>query len=239
MVDVIANTLRRCGVENIQLMDDHTSAPDSFAKQLLESALHNQLLDSNLGELATDVDLAMLYTLNRSYLSADIEALLEDGWWVICDRWYYSTIAYQATHAGGGGNCVLNPDQVLALQYDLDIIEPDLVIHLDVDSESAYDRGKIRGQRTVPHGRTHLDVRRAYLWCMREALDQGVEWAYLNTSHYPVDFNAGSLASFLTQWYSGSLVPVSPDSHLSAVEAAGRSLDSDPCVNNQPSRPAA
>jgi len=44
--------------------------------------------------------MAMLFSADRQEHSIMIESWLEDGWWCVCDRYYWSTYAYQVAMTG-------------------------------------------------------------------------------------------------------------------------------------------
>ena len=79
---------------------------------------------------------AALFAASRAQLAAEIIApALADGRWVISDRSYYSSLAYQ----GGGRN--LGVDAVRRLNETvLDGVLPDLVVVLDIEPEVGFAR---------------------------------------------------------------------------------------------------
>ena len=79
---------------------------------------------------------AALFAASRAQLAAEVVApALADGRWVISDRSYYSSLAYQ----GGGRD--LGVDAVRRLNETvLDGVLPDLVVVLDVEPEVGFAR---------------------------------------------------------------------------------------------------
>ena len=79
---------------------------------------------------------AALFAASRAQLAAEIIApALADGRWVISDRSYYSSLAYQ------GGGRRLGVDAVRRLNETvLDGVLPDLVVVLDVEPEVGFAR---------------------------------------------------------------------------------------------------
>lgn len=75
--------------------------------------------------------LALLFTADRMQHMGDIRRALDSKRHVICERYYHSTVAYQAA-------------QGVKRQWLLDInsfcLKPDMVFLLDLDSESAQKR---------------------------------------------------------------------------------------------------
>ena len=72
-----------------------------------------------------------------------IQKMLASGFDVICDRYYYSSMAYQGT--------VTDPDWVERINLDCpEIRRPDLCVFLDVDYE--------RCRRRMEEGRAFLEI---------------------------------------------------------------------------------
>lgn len=100
------------------------------------------------GELKkSDCEIATLFTLDRIAHNKDpengIEALLKAGHTVICDRYYYSTLAYQGS--------VTSYPWVRSLNLDCpEIRRPDLCIFLDLTPEQSLQR--------ISKGREKLEI---------------------------------------------------------------------------------
>ena len=100
------------------------------------------------GELKkSDCEIATLFTLDRIAHNKDpengIEALLKAGHTVICDRYYYSTLAYQGS--------VTSYPWVRSLNLDCpEIRRPDLCIFLDLTPEQSLQR--------ISRGREKLEI---------------------------------------------------------------------------------
>lgn len=79
---------------------------------------------------------AALFAASRAQLAAEVIApALDDGHWVISDRSYYSSLAYQ------GGGRALGVDAVRTLNETvLDGVLPHLVIVLDIEPEIGFAR---------------------------------------------------------------------------------------------------
>ena len=86
-----------------------------------------------------------------------IGVLLEKGMDVICDRYYYSSMAYQG--------CVSDPDWVFHINVDCpEIRKPDLCVFLDLDDETCLRRmeqGRAY-QEIYENENTLIAVRRRY-----------------------------------------------------------------------------
>jgi dTMP kinase len=103
---------------------------------------------TELGERVRDIVLdsdhvdkwaeVFLFAAQRAQLARDvIQPALEDGAWVISDRSYYSSIAYQGRARGLGEARVRQINEI-----GLEGIEPDHVFVLEVDPDTALGRQK-------------------------------------------------------------------------------------------------
>lgn len=89
----------------------------------------------------TGAQMAALFVLDRIGHSAEIEALLAAGNDVICDRYYYSSLAYQGS--------ICDYEWVRHMNCDCpDILHPDLCIFLDLPPTVALSRITGRGAVT-------------------------------------------------------------------------------------------
>lgn len=95
----------------------------------------------------SDCEIAMLFTLDRIAHNIDAEQgirrMLEDGYDVICDRYYYSSLSYQ------GG--VTDYEWVKSMNLNCpEILRPDLCIFLDLTPEQSLER--------ITAGRDRLEI---------------------------------------------------------------------------------
>ena len=92
------------------------------------------------GELQkTPEELALLFTLDRVEHNKEIEQALASGKTVLCDRYYYSTIAYQGAAAGF--------DWVKGMNLSCPKIRtPDLCVFLDLSPDESIRRISARGE---------------------------------------------------------------------------------------------
>ena len=89
----------------------------------------------------TGAQMAALFVLDRIGHSREIEALLESGADVICDRYYYSSLAYQGS--------ICDYEWVRHMNCECpDIIHPDLCVFLDLSPSAALARIRRRGEAT-------------------------------------------------------------------------------------------
>lgn len=118
-------------------------------------------------------ELASLFVLDRIGHNIDpvsgINRMLEDGYDVICDRYYYSSLAYQGSET--------DFDWVLHMNTRCpEIRRPDLCIFLDLDPEHCMERiAARRGDREIYEELEKLKRIRAAFLKILEAIDDRVE----------------------------------------------------------------
>ena len=102
---------------------------------------------------------ALLYAASRAQIVDQvIEPALADGKAVICQRYFYSSVAYQGV-AGGLGDFVRSLNA-----WATDSLLPDLVILLDMDPEASLGRHTLEQDRIESRDvRYHRAVRNAFL----------------------------------------------------------------------------
>ncbi len=106
----------------------------------------------------TGAQMAALFVLDRIGHSREIEALLSNGTDVICDRYYYSSLAYQGS--------ICDYEWVRHMNCDCpDIIHPDLCVFLDLSPVAALARIQRRGEATEIYEKedTLTRVRKTFL----------------------------------------------------------------------------
>ena len=90
-------------------------------------------------EKRTNAELATLFVLDRIQHNVEIGALLDAGTHVICDRYYYSPLAYQGS--------VCDYEWVKHMNCaSPDIRHPDLCIFLDLSPDVSLSRISARGE---------------------------------------------------------------------------------------------
>lgn len=121
----LLEALDRRGIEAILVREPGGTA--------VGEAVRSLLLDS---ETLDDWAEVFLFAAQRAELARDvIQPALDSGTWVISDRSYYSSIAYQGRARG------LGEDNVRTInETGLDGVVPDFVFVLDVDPALALDR---------------------------------------------------------------------------------------------------
>lgn len=117
------------------------------------------LLDAKNSEMVPLTEF-FLYMASRAQLVDEvIRPALAAGQIVICDRYYYSTAAYQGAAGNVGIDAVLNVSEKLAKFQ-----KPDLALLLDLPPKTARSRQGIRDDRVESKGVAYQErVRRGFL----------------------------------------------------------------------------
>lgn len=147
---MLADHLRRCGVDLVQTRDPGGTAIGDKIRQVL--------LDRANDEMAVTCEV-MLYMASRAQLAAEVIApALRAGRCVLCDRYVSSTVAYQ----GAGGADV---EAILAAgRIAVGAVWPDLTIILDIEAEAGLARLKNAPDRMEARNLDfHRKVRQLFL----------------------------------------------------------------------------
>jgi dTMP kinase len=108
----------------------------------LGEKLRGLLLDPDIGQMAAETELLLIFAARAEHLAQVIRPQLEQGAWVLCDRFTDASFAYQG--AGRG----LGSERVATLETWLqDDLRPDLVMVFDVPVEIGLERALARGKR--------------------------------------------------------------------------------------------
>jgi len=123
-----------------------------------------QMIDNYL-QSKTDMDdhaIHLLFSANRWEFAKYISENLAKGYTIICDRYYYSGVVYSAAKQ--------NPSLTFswALQPEIGLPRPDLVVFLDLEMEEARKRGGF-GDEKYEKRELQERVRSFYLCLSNEA----------------------------------------------------------------------
>ncbi len=144
------------------------------------------LLLGTQGEAPVPRAETLLYQAARvQMVEKNIRPALESGQWVLCDRFYSSTVAFQSFARGLDLKDIENLNHFVA--HDC---EPDLFIFLDISTEESQRRKELRAQNTgVAQDRMEKEsqlfqerVRQGYLY---QAQKNPQRWLVLNGNDKP------------------------------------------------------
>jgi len=91
------------------------------------------------GEISADGEtIGELFAADRLEHVKELKKLLTSGKWVLCDRYFLSSLAYQ-------GECMSSKELTSINSDALKILKPDLTLYFDITPEKAAERMEHRG----------------------------------------------------------------------------------------------
>lgn len=108
----------------------------------LGERLRALLLDPQVGTMAAETELLLIFAARAEHLRTVIEPALERGLWVLSDRFTDASFAYQGAGRGLGARRVAALENWLQGDF-----RPDLVFLFDVPARVGLDRALTRGKR--------------------------------------------------------------------------------------------
>jgi dTMP kinase len=155
---------KRLGQHGLPVKVTREPGGTPFGEQL------RRLLLDRTQRLHPETEALLVFAARREHLDKLILPALEQGYWVLCDRFTDATYAYQCGGSGVSWNRVAALEQWLAPQA-----QPDLTLLLDVDPEVGRRRAlqdrvpdRFEGEQEAFYRR----VREAYLRRARECPDR-------------------------------------------------------------------
>ncbi|MCM8525062.1 MAG: dTMP kinase [Lentisphaeraceae bacterium] len=134
-VNVIKEFLQSNGREDIlQCREPGGTKLGETIRDLVKSNSYNEKIDSR-------TELLLMYASRIQLVENVIKPALDSGKSVICDRFYYSTYAYQG---GGRGIDLGIIDSIHSAS--LGDFKPDLTIYMDIDPKIGLKRAAVRGE---------------------------------------------------------------------------------------------
>jgi dTMP kinase len=131
---------------------------------------------------------ALLYAADRATARSEIEGLLEQGAYVICDRYVESNLAHQVARAQNVNRTEL-ASWMREVEYQgFQMPRPDRIFLLDVDVDLARQRVRAKSKRTYTEHAEDIhekdysylnNTRRAYL---ELAIEDPLRWRVLNVA---------------------------------------------------------
>lgn len=150
---LLADRLRVRGLEVIQTREPGGSSGAEILRKLL--------LEGETERWSPVTETLLMYAARRDHIETVITPALQRGAWVVCDRFFDSTRAYQG--AGGGA-----PETLIA-SLEAEVVgdmRPDLTLVLDLPIEVGFERvrGRSAYDRFESMGRDfHQRLRAAFL----------------------------------------------------------------------------
>ncbi len=107
----------------------------------LSEQIRKLLLDTGNTEMSSDAELLLMFAARAQHLKQFILPALQQGTWVLCDRFTDATYAYQ-----GGGRGIDNERIAILEEWVQQGFQPDITILFDLPVEVGLDRASNRGQ---------------------------------------------------------------------------------------------
>jgi dTMP kinase len=109
---------------------------------LVGEKIRDVLLDNKLPDMHMDTELMLMFAARVEHVKTVIQPALNLGKWVVCDRFYDATYAYQ----GYGRQIDLKRIDALK-NFSIGELAPDLTLLLDVTLDVSMDRVTERGNK--------------------------------------------------------------------------------------------
>ena len=161
----LAGRLEGCGIPLLATLEPGGTPIGQLIRRILLDARNKHL--APLAEL-------MLYAADRAqHVEEVIKPALDQGKWVICDRFFDATVAYQGSARGLDMKLIRFLNEKITRD-----VRPDMTFLLDCPVEVGLERALKRGSRGSQKGQDrfekeklafHVEVRRAYLDLARKS----------------------------------------------------------------------
>lgn len=133
-VNTIITLLNQRGLKTIATREPGGTDIGELLRSIIKNPEYKDILDDRS-------ELLLLYTARIQLVNEVIKPALEQGYWVIADRFELSTLAYQ------GGGRGLDQSMINHLsEFCLNGFKPDLILYLDITPEQGMHRAQLRGQ---------------------------------------------------------------------------------------------
>lgn len=130
-IRLLAEALRACGLEVVVTREPGGSKGAEEIRALLVSG--------ETGRWGPVTEVLLHTAARRDHLERTVWPALEAGTWVICDRFFDSTVAYQGYGLGLGAEYVAQVQRVALGDF-----RPDLTLILDIPPEAGLRRAAVR-----------------------------------------------------------------------------------------------
>ena len=133
-IDLICSYLHRKGIEVVRTREPGGTEVGEKSRSVL--------LDVENQEMHSDTELLLMFSSRNELIQNKIIPALNDGYWVVSDRFTDASFAYQ------GGGRMLNLDRIAELEdWVLGDFKPDLTLLLDVSVEVGMARIEARAAK--------------------------------------------------------------------------------------------
>ncbi len=133
-VSTVIDMLAQHNITTVTTREPGGTSIGEVLRDLIKNPEYSEILEDK-------TELLLLYAARVQLIEQVIKPALQQGKWVIADRFELSTIAYQ----GGGRGLDLEMIKNLSA-FCLDGFKPDLTLYLDIAPETGMQRVKQRGE---------------------------------------------------------------------------------------------
>lgn len=148
----LVQTLKRKGYDV-----KYTAEP---SKGVFGKLVHSQILETD-NRIPTVLESVFFAADRLNHVETEIIPSLKKGKIIVCDRYLYSSVAYQGTRTRS------TPIRKWILEINKHAITPDLAIYIDVPPEIAFHRTKVK-KSSMESLETLRQVREIYLKLVEE-----------------------------------------------------------------------
>lgn len=133
-INTVLEFLSQLNIKTITTREPGGTAVGEVLRELIKSPKYKDVLDDKS-------ELLLLYAARIQLLEEVIKPALNQGTWIVADRFELSTLAYQ------GGGRGLNPELIQQVSaFALNGFKPDLTLYLDISPEEGMKRARSRGE---------------------------------------------------------------------------------------------
>jgi dTMP kinase len=127
-IELLANRLRKEGCEPLCLREPGGTEIGEKIRAILKDSAYQ-------GIMTPKTELLLMNAARAQLVSQTIRPALARGRTVICDRYFYSTLAYQ----GAGRELPIEPLKAIT-EFAIDGLHPDLLFLLDIPLKESWER---------------------------------------------------------------------------------------------------
>lgn len=133
-INTVLEFLSQLNIKTITTREPGGTAVGEVLRDLIKSPKYKDVLDDKS-------ELLLLYAARIQLLEEVIKPALQQGTWIVADRFELSTMAYQ------GGGRGLDPELIQQVSaFALNGFKPDLTLYLDISPEEGMKRVRSRGE---------------------------------------------------------------------------------------------
>lgn len=158
-VATVVSLLNQAGIKTITSREPGGTEVGEQLRSIIKNPEYKDILDDKS-------ELLLLYAARVQLLEEVIKPALQQGTWVIADRFELSTMAYQ-----GGGRGLSQAMIKHLSEFCLNGFKPDLTLYLDLSPELGIQRAQLRGQfDRIEQQKIDFfhKVHKAYMQCIQE-----------------------------------------------------------------------